>query len=180
MKMKDTNRKILNLILLTVVLIFSSNFISAQEITKSLNYETSCENEVCTTMIYSYEKYFLRNNVWEEIDEDFFDCSENGEIKFCTNDYHIKAEADSNGQITVYKDNEQLTFQLSDFLNNSLRFSPVLKDGKLIYKDVIPNYIDVEYKFYPDKLKENIIIKKPLPNINGDFNIKFSKTENPR
>jgi|SRR3989344_1720723 len=175
MKMKDTNRKILNLILLTVVLIFSSNFISAQEITKSLNYETSCENEVCTTMIYSYEKYFLRNNVWEEIDEDFFDCSANGETKFCTNNYRFNVVAKGNGEVSAFRNGEEDRFKLMDFRNNSLRFSPVLRDGMLVYEDVIPGYIDIEYKFYPDKLKENIVVKQPLPNLERDFNIKFSK-----
>ena len=173
--MKNKNRKILNLILLTAVLIFSANFISAQEITKGSNYETSCKNEVCTTTIYSYERYFLRDNVWEEIDEDFFDCSANGETKFCTKDYRFNVVAKGNGEVSAFRNGKEDRFKLMDFRNNSLRFAPVLRDGMLVYEDVIPNYIDIEYKFYPDKLKENIVVKQPLPNLERDFNIKFSK-----
>src|SRR3989344_8267796 len=176
--MKNKNRKILNLILLTAVLIFSANFISAQEITKGSNYETSCKNEVCTTMIYSYERYFLRDNVWEEIDEDFFDCSANGETKFCTKDYRFNVVAKGNGEVSAFRNGKEDRFKLMDFRNNSLRFSPVLRDGMLVYEDVIPGYIDIEYKFYPDKLKENIVVKQPLLNIENDFSIKFSKTNN--
>src|SRR3989344_1977176 len=143
MKIKNTNRKILNFVLLMAILILSSNFIFAQEITKGPNYETLCENEVCTTMIYSYEKYFSRDNVWEEIDEDFFDCSANGETKFCTNNYRFNVVAKGNGEVSAFRKGNEVKFRLIDFLNNSLRFAPVLRDGILVYEDVIPNYIDI-------------------------------------
>src|SRR3989344_349720 len=160
------------------LLILGSFIASAQEVEKGSNYDTICDGATCTTTVYSYEKYFLRNETWEEIDENFFDCSTNEETKFCTKDYRFNIVAKANGEVSAFRNGQEERFKLADFRNNSLRFAPVLRDGMLVYEDVIPNYVDIEYKFYPDKLKENIVLKQPLPNVERDFDIKFLRFGN--
>ncbi|MBS3083736.1 hypothetical protein J4423_02950, partial [Candidatus Pacearchaeota archaeon] len=86
--------------------------VSAQEVTRGSNYETICENGICEAKIYSYEKYFLRNETWEEIDENFFDCSANGETKFCTKDYRFNIVAKANGEVSAFRNGQEERFKL--------------------------------------------------------------------
>ena len=82
------------------------------------NWETLCSGGTCQTTLYSYEKYFFNGQEWEEIDENWYDCSQGEETQFCTNEYHFNTIAKSNGTVSSYFNNEDLTVQLSNFLKD--------------------------------------------------------------
>ena len=150
----------------------SQTSIPLQSFTKiGSNFDTLCYDSVCTTKLYSYEKYFERNGVWETVDEDWHACENN----FCTNDYYFNATADNQGTVTANLNNQQLSFQLSNLLNSQLSFNPTIQGSVLTYENIVPN-VDLQYQYLPKKLKEEIVIKQPLINLVQDnFNISFTK-----
>src|SRR3989344_7040572 len=138
------------------------------------NFDKTCYENSCITTIYSYERYFNRNGVWEEIDENWYSCGNS----FCTNNYYFNATADNQGTITFYLNNNQLSMQLSNFQNAQLSFNPVLNGSTIIYQDIIPN-VDLRYQYLPNKLKEEIVIKQPIANLpQNDFQVSFTKSGN--
>lgn len=163
------------------LLIFSITFIylsflsivSAQSNIKGENYETSCLNNICTTTVYSYEKYFFKNNQWEEIEDNFFDCSSDSEVKYCTKNYYFNVKI-KNGTITAIKDNQNLTFKLTKFANSNPTFNqPIIQDNLLKYQNIVEN-VDLQYYYFPKKLKEEIMIKQNL-NLQDNLIVEFSK-----
>ena len=142
-------------IIMTFILLASSlNFVSAAITTeKGPNYETTCENNICQTTIYSYQKYWRSNDEWEEVDERFSDCSENGMTKYCSGNYHFKAVADNNGTISALMNGEEFTLGLLDILGRNRNFNPVIQDNAIVYREVVPN-VDLKYYYHPTKLKE--------------------------
>ncbi len=169
---------LLIVLIITVCLALFVNSQSQQPITSvsqhtyDFNSDTSCSNDICTTSLYSYEKYFERNGAWEEIDENWYECSEG----YCTNEYYFKSTTDSQGIVTSYLGNEQLSMQLSNLLNQQLTFNPTIEGSVLTYEDVIPN-VDLRYQYLPQKLKEEIILKEPLENLPLEYlEITFAKS----
>lgn len=159
------------------IVMLSISLSSAQLNNKGANYETNCQNNICTTQVYSYEKYFFRDNQWEEINENFFDCSSEGRTKYCTKDYHFNVLADD-GDVSAKIGNNEFAVKLNNFRNLPLQFSPVIEGNTLIYKDVVQDYVDVKYSYFPTKLKEEIIIKQRLLNLENDLEIQFTKRGN--
>jgi hypothetical protein len=162
--------------LLVILSISIFSFIAAQEPSDEVFYgpqwNTICENGICNTTIYSYEKYWLNGNGdYEEIDESWHTC----DAGYCTNNYHFNVQANNNGDVVSFRDGESVNFRLSGLLNYSLDLSnPVIEGSVLTYEDVVPEFIDVRYQYLPRKLKEDIILKQPLP-IDGDFDIIFDR-----
>lgn len=168
------------MILAMIILIFAimQNVIAAEPRNSvGANYETTCSGDICTTEIYSYEKYFLRNNQWEEIDEDFFDCSSDGRAKYCTNDYHFNIVADD-GDVSAKIGNSEFAVKLSNFRNLPLQFNPIIEGNTITYQNVVQDYVDVKYSYFPTKLKEEIVLKQQLPNLDRDLEIQFNKRGN--
>ncbi|MFH1802528.1 MAG: hypothetical protein ABH864_03680 [archaeon] len=153
---------------------------AAQQNSIGPSHETTCEENICTTMIYSYEKYWLNEQEqWEEIDESFYDCSTNSETKFCTRQYHFNATADNRGDVTAFLNNNNMRFRISGLLNHQLDLGSPSIEGSVVTYNLVPNYIDLRYQYLPKKLKEEIVIKRPLPNLpERDFNISFTRTGN--
>ncbi len=163
--------------LIFTILAFSillSTFSSAQlSDDKGLNWDRECVENECQTTVYSYQKYWNDGGDLIEIDESFHDCSTDEATKYCTNEYHFKAEADQNGKITAYKDKEILSFNLLDFLNQSLVFNPIANENSIIYEDIIQD-VDLRYSYLPDMIKEEIIINNPIDLPKEDFNLVFN------
>jgi len=174
--MKMINKKLflVTILLITGILI---NFAYAQQTSKGPRWETTCQNNICQTTIYSYEKYFFRNNVWEEIDENFYDCSQGQNIRFCTKDYHFNVTADSTGLVSAFLNNNLLIQRLYTFLNYNLSFNPNVNGSVITYENIIPGYVNVRYQYLPKKLKKEIIIKQRIP-IQQNFSIIFTKSGN--
>ncbi len=151
------------------------NFVSAEIISKGPNWDRTCSGNICESVIYSYEKYWDNGNEWEEIDESWKDCSSDV-TRFCTNDYHYKAVADSNGLVSAIISGRNYDMKLSGFLDYNLSFSSSI-EGNILTYDIVPGYIELKYYYFPDKLKEEIIIKQPLNRlIENDFNLTFTKS----
>ena len=167
---------------IVVFVILVSSFSVLAQSTKGPNWETSCEGNICSTLLYSYEKYWYNeNNEWEEIDENFFDCSEGNLTKYCTNTYYFDVVADSLGEVSSRVNSKSFNMRLSNFRNTQLSFNPIINGSVLIYEDVIPGYVDLRYQYLPHKLKEEIVIKQPLPNLgNRNFNIIIDTSGNAR
>src|SRR3989338_3298016 len=106
-------------IILVIAFLFSLTSVSASQPSIGSNYETSCDNNVCTSTIYSYEKYFNRNGEWEEIDESWHDCSIEGVNMYCTKEYHFGVTADSRGNILASRDGEQYSMRMNDPSNSA-------------------------------------------------------------
>lgn len=162
----------------------NSNFYATaqqnNEVTYGPNWETVCEGNTCQTIVYSYEKYwFNENGDYEEIDESWYDCSQGGETQFCTNEYHFNAIANANGVVSAFFNNDEFTVNLDGFLDFPINFNPTVEGSILTYEDIVPNYVDLRYQYLPRKLKEEIIIKQPIPNLpEQDFDISFAKSGN--
>lgn len=89
-------KRVIVWLFLSLIIVASGVLAQQQQI--GPNYETSCENGICQTTIYSYEKYWLNDqDEWQEIDEGFHDCSENEETKYCTNSYNFDVTATGDG-----------------------------------------------------------------------------------
>ncbi len=144
------------------------------------NWETSCIESECQTIVYSYEKYWKNEQgQWEVVDENWFECSNGGNVgnaRFCTKNYYFNVQADSQGNIASIVGNSNLTTKLTGFNNAQLAFSPLVNGSVITYRDVIPNYVDIRYQYLPHKLKEEIIIKKKIPSVQSNFNVIFSLT----
>jgi len=176
------------IISIIIFLIIAINFLSinvkaigTSEISKGSNWETSCIGNECQTTLYSYEKYWHNEQgEWEEIDENWFDCSEGLEVKFCTKEYYYKAVISGYGEISAIINGENITFKLDNLLGSGLGsvpapvFNPVIEGSVFTFENIMPN-IDLRYQYLPSKLKEEIVIKEPLQNIQQDFNISFQK-----
>lgn len=146
--------------------------LSIPEISYTPQSITSCQNGVCNSIFYSYEKYFLRDGIWKEINENFFACAEG----FCTNNYHFQTIATSKGEVSTIFQNSNITFQLDSFLDYNLSFKSEI-DKNIITYHIVPGYVDLQYQYFPRKLKETLIIKQPLPSLTKeDINITFSKS----
>ena len=91
-----------SIVLLFLVIILSLSISAQQSTSFGPNYERSCQNRICQTTIYYYEKYFYKNNQWEEIDENWHSCGNN----FCTKNYYSNITADNNGFITTFSNNQ--------------------------------------------------------------------------
>ncbi len=165
-------------VVLSLSLVGSSPEVLPQNISsQGSNWETTCEAGNCQTTLYSYEKYFLRNNKWEEIDENWHDCSSGGITTFCTQTYYFSVKADNQGNVAASRDGQQYAMRMNDVTGSSLIFNPVIDGSVLTYQDVVPGFVDVQYQYLPQKLKESIILKTPLRNLSeGDFNISFSRS----
>lgn len=135
------------------------------------NFETQCTNNLCTTTIYSYDKYFNRNNQWEEIDENWISCEES----FCTNNYYFRATINQNSEVTIQDSNRQLTQQLSSInnINQIQPASPTIQGNTITYENILPN-TDLKYQYLPHKLKEEIIIKQRIENLQDDLQLTFN------
>lgn len=158
-----------------VIILFSTTAQSGNDMIYGSTWDKTCSDNMCQTTIYSYEKYWFdsQSGIWGEIDESWHECGND----LCTNEYYFKAVAQSDGTITAHLNNEESTFKLSSFSNQNLRFNPSIHGNILLYEDVIPNYIDLRYQYLPRKLKEEIIIKRPLPNLPlQNFDIIFTKS----
>ena len=152
-----------------VIFLSSAQFTSQIVMDKGSNFERSCGNDLCTITIYSYDKYFNRNGQWEEIDENWHRCGDN----FCTNNYYFNTIADEEGLVTINSDNVQFSQRISGFANsNVVLLEPIIRGSTLTYLNVIPN-VDLRYQYLPHKLKEELIIKEPLNNIEEDLQVSF-------
>ena len=179
--LKEVSFSLLIIVSVALLLAINNNFLVIAQVSNQITYtsnsETICNNNnICQVTLYSYEKYFYnsQSNNWIEINENWHSCAEG----FCTNEYHYKATASSNGQITATLNNNNLNFQISNLLNSPLTFNPIIEGSLLTYQDIIPN-IDLRYQYLPRELKEEIIIKQPIPNLpQNDFNITFTKSGN--
>ena len=166
--------------LLVILIIGFFSLILAQEqdgeISYGPNWETVCESGICQTIVYSYEKYWIdETGNYEEIDESWHSCPEG----YCTNEYHFNVIANSNGIVSSFLDNEEFTVGLSNFMDLPLNFNPTVEGSILTYEDIIPNYVDLRYQYLPRILKEEIVIKQPIPNLpEQDFDISFTKSGN--
>lgn len=135
------------------------------------NFATYCTEGVCNTTVYSYEKYFDRNGVWEEIDENWHPCGIN---QFCTTNYYYDVIASQNGLISLNMEGGPVTQQITSFANLPIVTSaPSIENSILTYQNIIPN-VDLNYQYLPRKLKEEIIIKEPIANLTEDFEIRFT------
>ncbi|GEM_PF-3142303 len=168
-------------IALSLAVVFGGLYstLAQQKVEKGANWETECNEEQCQTTIYSYEKYWKNSQgEWEEIDENFYDCSSGGEKKYCTKTYHFYVEADALGNVKSVQNAKNFNMKLSNFKNTQPSFSPRVNGSVLIYENVIPN-VDLRYQYLPRKVKEEIVIKEKLPNLGTeDFNISFEKSGN--
>src|SRR3989338_4301572 len=157
-------------ILSLIVLSFTSAQLQTTTTNKGSNFETQCENNLCTTTVYSYDKYFQINNVWEEIDENWYLCENN----LCTKNYHFNATASQDGTVTMHLGNKQFNQQISNFNNLNLTISsPTIEGSILTYRNILPD-IDLKYQYLPHKLKEEIVINEPIQNLQEDFEVTFS------
>jgi len=161
----------LSLLFLFVFIFFTTAQSSSRTITdQGSNFERTCMDDKCDTVIFSYEKYFNRDGQWEEISENWQQCGE----EFCTNEYHFKVIADQNARVVMQLDNEEFIQQISTFKGINLTLSTPTIDGSMLtYQNILRN-VDLRYQYLPHKLKEEIVINEPLNNINEDFEINFS------
>ncbi len=151
------------------------SMVSAQNIQRDFtdigsNFETSCNEIICTTKIYSYDKYFDRRGTWELIDESWHNCEEG----FCTNDYYFNATVDNQGLVKVKFRNGRFNQRISNFgaVNVSLS-TPQVSGNLLTYQNISPN-VDLVYQYLPHKLKEEMIIKRPIQGLQGqDLEVNF-------
>ena len=91
---------------------------SSPTVTHTPNAETICKKNLCTTALYSYEKFFhnTSTNQWVEINETFFPCPVGEKIQYCTNDYHYKVVANAQGIITAFIENKSFSFSFGTWL----------------------------------------------------------------
>lgn len=157
------------------------SFSSAQLESKGSNWERSCEGNTCETTLYSYEKYFFQNDAWEEIDENFYDCSDGQETRYCTKNYYFNVTADGQGLVSANIPNGNYSLRLSNISssNSILAFSPIIDGNTITYEEVIEG-VDLRYQYLPHKLKEEIIIKeRPLALVSSSLDISFARTGDP-
>ena len=167
-------------ILILFVFIFFTTAQSSQTrelMNQNTNSETLCTSTRCTTTVYSYDKYFNRNGIWEEINESWHNCGDN----FCTNNYYFNTTVDMEGIMTMQLNNQRFSQQISSFANQIPILSlPVIRESTLTYYNILPN-IDLRYQYLPHKIKEEIIINQPLQNIpqrNLEINFTISDFNN--
>src|SRR3989344_452019 len=141
------------------------------------NYETTCNEGICTSTIYSYQKYYQNDGVWTQIDENFG--TENCEINYnyCVdkNLYQFNARNNFDDFRVNYGDTN-LAFSL-----NSLGDLPIsdsvaeINNNVLTYRNIIQG-IDVKYIYLPHKIKEEIVINNPeaIGGLAQDVNIRFN------
>ncbi len=157
---------------LVLITIFTSALAQTEEFrtesttTNGANWEQMCTGSICQVSFYSYEKYMYdeSNEEWMSVDETFSSCSVNDVAGFCPPSYYYDAHVDENGTITVSYDGETVAFGLLElpFSDNEFAQSASLEDNSIIYRDIIPNYVDLKYTFLPRKIKEELIIKQPV------------------
>src|SRR3989344_4416475 len=163
-------RGVFAVFLITILFVLIS-FTTAQSpqiqrelVNQGSNFETTCQENECTTTIYSYDKYFNRNGAWEEIDESWHTCAEG----FCTNSYYFDATVNNEGLVTLNLGNQEFTQRASSFNNlNVTPVSPTIEGNLLTYGNILPN-IDLKYQYLPHKLKEEIIINQRLVNLDQE------------
>lgn len=162
-------------LLLSVALITP---ISALEL--GYNYEMTQENNVLNFSYYQHQKYYPNetSGKWELINENFFPCGS----YFCTEDYYYKTEIRGDKVIlwektpTFSNKRKNITMTITNILNIPLNKNPTLsKNGTIIYH-LIRNYVDLEYKFYPRFIKEDIVIRRLPALVSKNFNISFKIT----
>lgn len=164
-----------------ILVVFASASLAAKEYGR--NYETNCKGNSCTTTIYSYDKYFLRGDQWEEIDESFYDCSDASDVagtkKYCTRNYYFNVTADGNGQINAFHSDSVQSLQLHSFADNQIDLNEATIDGSVLTYPIIPNYVELKYQYLPTKLKEEIVILQPLANMpTNNLQINFATAGN--
>src|SRR3989344_5817974 len=131
---------VLSILILFVFLYFTtaqSSQTQTRELTnQNTNFETLCTNTICTTTVYSYDKYFNRDGVWEEVDEGWHNCGDN----FCTNNYYFNATVDMGGIMTMQLNNQRFSQQISSFANQIPILSlPVIRESTLTYHNILPD-----------------------------------------
>ena len=173
------HKKLKFILSVTIILLYFTYLSSAQSIqsreltNQGSNFETTCADNLCATTIYSYDKYFNRNNEWEEIDESWKSCEQG----FCTNNYYFQATASSSGAVSIQRDNRQFTQQITSLANNNLTLqNPIIQNNLLTYENILPN-TDLVYQYLPHKLKEEIIIRERLENLENDLELTFNISE---
>lgn len=165
------------LLFFSILLFTTAQITQTQQVivNKGANFETSCVENDCNTTIYSYDKYFNRDGVLEEIDESWHVCEEG----FCTNRYYFEAIASSNGLISIDSNNLEFSQQIISIGNENINISssPSIDGSFLTYEDILPN-IDLRYQYLPHKIKEELIIKERLENLQeGDLEVTFSLSQ---
>ncbi|MBU0959222.1 MAG: hypothetical protein KKB31_04740, partial [Nanoarchaeota archaeon] len=140
------------------------------------NYETNCENGICTTNLYSYQKYYQDDGKWKEINENFK--TENCEdgFDFCVdgNLYQFNSNENLSNQKITYKDSI-LSFGLNKLYDLTVDKPIATISGNVLNYSGIYDGIDLIYTYLPNKLKEEIVINDPkiFSNVDEDVEITF-------
>jgi len=148
------------------------SMVSAQNIQRDFtdigsNFETSCNEIICTTKIYSYDKYFDRRGTWELIDESWHNCEEG----FCTNDYYFNATVDNQGLVKVKFRNGRFNQRIFRFGINNTFVNKVI-DTIYWSLDFGESIINSSINITLEGSEESFIYVYYNYNVSGGYNIK--------
>ena len=118
------------------------------------------EDGTIIAKIYDDDVHFLKNNKYEEIDNQLIKINDTYTNK--NNSYKVYFKENNKDQLIKYEVsghyiNINLKESKDNFLTKILKYSNLINNLK--YEDILEN-IDIEYKLLPTKVKESIIIKE--------------------
>lgn len=112
-------------------------------------------------VVYNMDVHSLKNGLYEEINNTLIE--KNNRYHIICNDFDLSFSKKSDNQLLeVNKSNHYFIMSLRDTCNvynkELKKDKKVRKKGSIIYNDIYKN-IDLNYKIFPKKIKETIIIK---------------------
>lgn len=160
-----------------LVILFAVSPVTTQSgsgVSYGSNWESVCVEGECETTIYSYQKYWLENNDWLEIDENFDDVNCDVNYDYCVDrnlyQVHAKASPDSADAIKYVGNGAEITFQpLSlNYRNSENQIQQistvqgslaVVENNMIFYEDSFVEGTDLSYFYLPKMLKQELILR---------------------
>lgn len=138
----------------------------------------NCIGSVCTIEIVEYDRFFYNqtNTTWVEINESFFECG----TAFCTPEYRFQAVVEDNTKVTTSIGGTRYSTRILDIRNQSMNTAFYAKDNEVIFPNIINN-TDLHYTYFPDRLKETFVFKRPPVFARGEttLNITYENIGDP-
>ncbi len=108
--------------------------------------------------MYSYPKYYKNNGAWEVLNENFADCGDS----FCNDQLFSVSVSKTLSQNTISLNENSVSFTPLSVggVNLSHTLSYTVEGNKITFYEVIP-FVDVEYYYVWNGLKEVFVIKNP-------------------